>query len=167
MEEVLEEEKREKILNNMERDVTRSENMMAHEKEIAARPKRTWFESEREKRAAHEKGSKELNGPVPGIKVRGEGKKLSHKEKKRLDAKDEFKDGRTWKKNKEDAQAIKAAPSKLKNTNGLKRGEAGKKPTARRPGARAGDVRKSGGGAGVGKTGSKAQGKPNFKGKGK
>jgi ATP-dependent RNA helicase DDX27 len=113
IQEVLEEEKEQKLLNNMERDVTKTENLMVHENEIMSRPRRTWFESEREKRAAKDAGRRELNGLPEGVKVKGEKKKLSNKEKKRLDLKDERKESRTWKKGKGDAAAMKSGGPKV------------------------------------------------------
>ncbi|KIW04767.1 uncharacterized protein PV09_03958 [Verruconis gallopava] len=110
--EILEEEKEQKLLNNMERDVTRTENIIVHQDEILSRPKRTWFESEREKRAAKEAGRRELNGVVDSVKVKGEKKKLSNKEKKKLELKDERRAGRTWKKGKKDAAALKTGGTK-------------------------------------------------------
>ena len=79
--------------------VRKSENIFAHEDEIKSRPKRTWFESEREKVLAKKKGQVELNGA--GLKGK-EGGKLSHKDKKRLDDGRERKEGKLWKKGKGD-----------------------------------------------------------------
>ncbi len=76
--------------------VRKSENIIEHEDEIKARPKRTWFESEREKVLAKKKGQVELNGAV--VKKGKEGGKLSHKDKKRLDDGRERKEGKVWKK---------------------------------------------------------------------
>jgi ATP-dependent RNA helicase DDX27 len=112
VEEVLEEEREEKLLNNVERDVTKTENLMVHEDEIMSRPRRTWFENETEKQAAKDAGRRELNGQPDAVKVRGEKKKLSNKEKKRLDLKDERKDSRTWNKGKGDAEVVKKGGAK-------------------------------------------------------
>ena len=70
---------------------------MTHEDEIKSRPKRTWFESEKDKLVAKKKGMVELNGAV-GLGKKGVGGKLSHKDKKRLDDGRERKEGRLWKK---------------------------------------------------------------------
>ena len=72
---------------------------MTHEAEIKSRPKRTWFESEKEKLVAKKKGMVELNGAV-GLGKKIVGGKLSHKDKKRLDDGRERKEGRVWKKGK-------------------------------------------------------------------
>jgi ATP-dependent RNA helicase DDX27 len=100
IEDVLKEEKEEKLLTVVERDVRRGENLVVHESEIKGRPRRTWFESEKEKLGAKEAGKRELNGELPP-KKKG---KLSNKEKKKMDLKDERMDGRMWKKGKGDGQ---------------------------------------------------------------
>jgi len=80
-----------------------------HESEIMARPKRTWFETEKEKRDAKNKGRMELNGPdgVGVVKVRTEKKRLSNKDKKRLDDARERKEGKMWRKGKGSEDAVK------------------------------------------------------------
>lgn len=103
IEEILKEEKQEKQLSQMEKDVLRGENLVKHRDEILARPKRTWFESEKEKKAAKDRAREELNGTL----FKGEKKKLSNKDKKRLDLHRERVDGnRQWKKGKVDAVDI-------------------------------------------------------------
>lgn len=62
IEAILSMEKEERALGEAERDVRRGENLVEHEAEIKARPKRTWFATEREKGMARERGRKELNG---------------------------------------------------------------------------------------------------------
>ncbi|KAI4254698.1 MAG: hypothetical protein LQ352_002934, partial [Teloschistes flavicans] len=59
---IFKEEKELKLLNETERDIRKGENLVEHEDEIKARPKRTWFESEREKQVARKMGAVELNG---------------------------------------------------------------------------------------------------------
>ncbi|KAF1981506.1 DEAD-domain-containing protein [Aulographum hederae CBS 113979] len=97
VEAVLLEEREERSLNQVERDVRKGENLVNHETEIMGRPRRTWFESEREKRVAKERGKLELNGEKVG---KGKKVKLSNKVKKNLDATRERKEGREWKKGK-------------------------------------------------------------------
>ena len=83
----------------------RADNIMAHEKDILSRPKKTWFQSEAEKTAARDKGKTALNGPGAATAEAGPKKtkkKLSNKEKKKLEDRDERKEGRMWKKGKED-----------------------------------------------------------------
>ncbi|OJJ45587.1 hypothetical protein ASPZODRAFT_159882 [Penicilliopsis zonata CBS 506.65] len=82
IEEVLREEKEEKQLAQAEMQLNKGENLMKHQSEILSRPKRTWFETERDKRAARKLGTMELNGPDA---VSSKKPKLSNKDKKRLD----------------------------------------------------------------------------------
>ena len=98
---VLREEKEEKALNITERTLTRADNIVAHKEEILARPRRTWFESGKEKERAKERGREVLNGPegADGAGKREKAKKgrLSNKQKKRLEDRDERREG-MWKK---------------------------------------------------------------------
>lgn len=100
IEEVLKEEKEERALQTAERDVKKGENLVEFESEIKSRPRRTWFESEKEKKAAKERGWAELNGDVANVGRKKDKRKLSNKEKKKLDLRDERKEGRMWKKGK-------------------------------------------------------------------
>ncbi|KAK3369204.1 ATP-dependent RNA helicase DRS1 [Lasiosphaeria ovina] len=99
IEEIMREEKEEKQLAQVEMQVKKGENMIKYEEEIGARPKRTWFESEQDKRAAKEAGRAELNGVRDKMKAKGAGH-LSNKDKKKLDSKAERKSGedKVWKK---------------------------------------------------------------------
>ncbi|KAL4799067.1 P-loop containing nucleoside triphosphate hydrolase protein [Aspergillus venezuelensis] len=109
---VLEEEKVEKQLAQAEMQVTKGENLIKHEAEIKSRPKRTWFETEREKKVAKKNGATELNGG------KREKVKLSNKDKKKLDdARMRQEEGLGRKKNKserEDSRAGKAKQGKGK-----------------------------------------------------
>jgi ATP-dependent RNA helicase DDX27 len=107
IEAVLLEEQEEKQLAQADMQLTRGENLVKHEKEIMARPKRTWFESEKEKRASKKAGRAELNGPesVLGKKPK---QKLSGKDKKRLDDRRERTEGKMWKKGKGSEELAKA-----------------------------------------------------------
>lgn len=90
-------------MGEAEREAVRGENRLAFEAEIHARPKRTWFESETQKKEAREVGARELNGPGNGP---GKGKgKLSAKAKKKLDDHRERVEGRIWKKGKKESVA--------------------------------------------------------------
>ena len=91
IEDILKEEKEEKQLAQTEQDLRKGENLVKHEEEIMSRPKRTWFESERDKADAKKRAVMELNGFE--VKVKGEKKRLSNKDKKRMDAKRERKEG--------------------------------------------------------------------------
>jgi len=115
IEEILQEEKEEKQMAQAEIQLTKGENLVKHETEIMARPKRTWFESEKEKRVAKKKGREELNGPE--LKVKGERRKLSNKDKKRLDDQRERSEGKLWRKGKKSEKAAKASKAE-KNKKG-------------------------------------------------
>lgn len=92
------EEKEEKQLQQVEMQMQKGENLIRHEDEIKGRPKRTWFETERDKLAAKEAGFVELNGDRERLKKKHDNGKLSNKDKKKLDAKAERKEGKVWKK---------------------------------------------------------------------
>lgn len=97
IEDIMQEEKEEKQIAQVEMQVKKGENMIRHEEEIKSRPKRTWFETEQDKKAAKDAGRAELNGVREQLKKKGAGK-LSNKDKKKLDAKAAMKEGRSWKK---------------------------------------------------------------------
>jgi ATP-dependent RNA helicase DDX27 len=119
IEEVLREEQEEKQLAQADMQLTRGENLIKHEKEIMARPKRTWFESEKEKRVSKKAGRAELNGPesVAGKKSK---QKLSGKDKKRLDDRRERTEGKMWKKGKGSEELAKAERRSSKAGRGSK-----------------------------------------------
>lgn len=102
VEAVMREEKEEKAMGVVEMEVRKGENLMEFEGEIKSRPKRTWFESERDKKAAKEVGKRELNGAEAGGKAKKKEGRLSHKDKKRLDDHRERVEGKIWKKGKEE-----------------------------------------------------------------
>ncbi|EON62245.1 hypothetical protein W97_01466 [Coniosporium apollinis CBS 100218] len=132
VEEVLKEEKEERVLNQVEREVKRGENLVMHESEIMSRPKRTWFESEKEKKRAKDAGKRELNGPdgVPGLKK--EKKKLSNKEKKKMDVRDERGEGKVWKKGAADRGKGKVKEKAKGKAAAKGKPGAGKKSSGRR-----------------------------------
>ncbi|KAM0713867.1 hypothetical protein Q7P37_010829 [Cladosporium fusiforme] len=107
VEAVMREEKEEKALQATERDLTRSENIVKHQDEIASRPKKTWFQSGQDKESARDRGRMALNGPEASKAKRDAQKKgkLSNKEKKRLQDRDDRQDGNEWRKSKADARA--------------------------------------------------------------
>ncbi|KAI4846151.1 DEAD-domain-containing protein [Aureobasidium sp. EXF-8845] len=120
IEDVLREEKEEKVLATTEMQMRRTENIFTHEAEILARPKKTWFESESDKRAASLRGKEALNGVTPGAKLKGDKKKLSNKQKKKLEDKDERMEGGGWKKGKAERDG-KGVLEKEKKGKGGKR----------------------------------------------
>ena len=100
VEEVLREEKEERSFQQADRDIARVDNIVKFEDEIKSRPKKTWFESERDKTRARERGGALLNGVRDGEASKAKKGKLSNKQKKRLVDKDERKAGKEWKKAK-------------------------------------------------------------------
>lgn len=97
IEAILEDEKEEKQIQQVEMQVKKGENLIRYEDEINSRPRRTWFESQEDKRAAKEASRAELNGVRDKLKKKNEGK-LSNKDRKILDSKMERSEGRAWKK---------------------------------------------------------------------
>ena len=140
VEAIMKEEKEEKALAGAEMTLRKGENIMAHESEIKSRPKRTWFESEKEKQIAKKSGQAELNGAVGlGNKKAG---KLSGKDKKMLDDRRERKEGRVWKKGKADEMGDGLGKSK-----GMGKGKGkGKEGRKKDIGGKAKKVKGGGGG---------------------
>jgi ATP-dependent RNA helicase DDX27 len=113
IEEILVEEKEDKQLAQAEMQVKRGENIIVHENEIKGRPKRTWFESEADKRAAKKSGRAELNGIESVLK--GKKGKLSNKDKKKLDDRATREGEKVWKKGRAERDGKGAlAPQKGK-----------------------------------------------------
>ncbi|UJO13691.1 ATP-dependent RNA helicase DRS1 [Fulvia fulva] len=111
VEDVMREEKEERALSQADRDLTRADNIAKYEDEIMSRPKKTWFEGEKDKQAAKEEGKAILNGE-PVVKAEKKKGKLSNKEKKRLQDKDDRKDGSQWMKSKKATVVGKARDEK-------------------------------------------------------
>jgi ATP-dependent RNA helicase DDX27 len=84
VEEILEEEKSEKELLQAEMELKKSENMMKYKEEIQSRPKRTWFETEKDKRKDKENV------------------KLNSKKRKQSEAREDSNGKRSYKKTKTD-----------------------------------------------------------------
>ena len=132
IDDILREEKEERLLQQTERDMTKSENMITHAEEIKSRPRRTWFQSEKEKKEAKTKGVEERLGLKDGGDGEGSGgkkgkKKLSGKDKKRLDTRKERLEGRGGvKKGKVMAKGSSGNGEKSRKGRGKKRGEKGK-----------------------------------------
>lgn len=97
---MLREEREERAMGEAEMWVRKGENVVGFAEEIKARVRRTWFVGEGEKRAARGRGAVELNG-AEGKKVKKEGR-LSGKDRKRLDDGRERREGKTWKKGREE-----------------------------------------------------------------
>lgn len=92
------EEKEEKQMQQVEMHLQKGENLIRHEDEIKGRPKRTWFETQRDKEVAKAAGRAELNGEREKMKKKHSNGKLSGKDMKKLDAKADRKQGKVWKK---------------------------------------------------------------------
>ncbi|KAF3929502.1 hypothetical protein ABW19_dt0201443 [Dactylella cylindrospora] len=129
---VLEDEKEEKQLLQVEMQVRKGENLIKYEEEISSRPRRTWFESEKDKKKAKEAGKAELNG------VAGEKKKkvkLSGKMKKKLASRDDMKEegGRVFKKTKTIRDEASRRGVKLGNLSKKKAGGQKRRPGRKVP----------------------------------
>ena len=130
IEEILKEEKEDKVLSQAEMEVRRGENIITHQDEIKGRPRRTWFESELDKTAAKKAGRAELNGESLTKKKGG---KLSNKDKKKLDDSEMRKEGKVWKKGRAERDGKGAVENfkKVKKDKGKAKIAGGKKPAAR------------------------------------
>jgi ATP-dependent RNA helicase DDX27 len=126
IEEILKDEKEEKLLAQSEMQIRRGENIIVHEDEIKGRPRRTWFESEQDKKNAQKTGRAELNG-VESILKKKPGK-LSNKDKKKLDDRDVRTEGKVWKKGRaeRDGKGVLAAEKGKKKVKGGKPPNKGK-----------------------------------------
>ncbi|OAQ97537.1 hypothetical protein LLEC1_03610 [Akanthomyces lecanii] len=76
---IMREEKEERQFAAAEMQVRKGENMIEHEAEIKGRPKRTWFETEHDKKKAKEAGKVELNGASQSSKKKKALGKISNK----------------------------------------------------------------------------------------
>uniref|UniRef100_A0A0B7JML6 Uncharacterized protein n=2 Tax=Bionectria ochroleuca TaxID=29856 RepID=A0A0B7JML6_BIOOC len=121
VEEILREEKTEKYLAQADMQVRKGENMIEHEDEIKSRPKRTWFETQDDKKSARQAGRNELNGAREKPKLKAP-TKLSNKDMKRLDNKAMRAEGREWKKGKTSESDGKGKSSR----GGASRGRGGR-----------------------------------------
>ncbi|CAK7890775.1 ATP-dependent RNA helicase Drs1p [[Candida] anglica] len=93
IQEVLDEEVQAKEILQAEMELTKASNMMKHEKEIQSRPKRTWFETEKEKKAHKTPVMQQLTK---------HGKAINSKKRKQIEAKKERDGERSYKKTKVD-----------------------------------------------------------------
>lgn len=95
VEEVLVEEKEAKELLNAEMQLTRASNLLEHEKEIKSRPKRTWMENDKDRRAHQTPAMRNLTK---------QGKKVNSKKRKAMEVKSETA-GRSYKKTTADRKS--------------------------------------------------------------
>lgn len=130
IDEIMQEEKEEKQFAHAEMQVKKGENLIEHREEIKSRPRRTWFETEHDKKKAKQSGRDELNGMREAIKkTKG---KLSNKDKKRLDVKTLRAEGQEWRKGKNSETEMKTRikdQAKLRaKARGAKKAEASESP---------------------------------------
>ncbi|KAL2632017.1 hypothetical protein R1flu_016703 [Riccia fluitans] len=83
---IMQEEREERVLRKAEMEANKAQNMMEHEDEIYARPKRVWFQTEKEKKATAKAtaGGKDA-GKVKKILSVEEAHALKEKEKRKLE----------------------------------------------------------------------------------
>ncbi|KAL1852381.1 nucleolar DEAD-box protein required for synthesis of 60S ribosomal subunit [Diaporthe australafricana] len=98
VDEILAEEKELKQLQQADMEIQKGENLIKHAAEIKSRPKRTWFETEHEKKKAKEAAPPKMDVLRERLKKKHSSGKLSNKDKKILDSKAERQNGRLWKK---------------------------------------------------------------------
>ena len=103
IQEVLDEEASAKEILQAEMELTKANNMMKHTKEISLRPRRTWFETEKEKRAHKTPVMQELTK---------HGKKVNSRKRKANEVKKELGE-RAYKKTRADRMS-KPQPTKKK-----------------------------------------------------
>lgn len=131
---IMKEEREEKQLAQAEMQLKKGENLIQHEAEIKARPKRTWFATEHEKQKSKQAGREEIREAM-----KKKGGKLSNKDKKRLDLKSLRAEGQEWRKGKNSEAELKAkAKERAKDKASAKAGGAKKVPNKGKPRARMG-----------------------------
>lgn len=96
IEAVIKEEAEEKQLRQAEMELKKGENSIKYQEEIMSRPRRTWFTTKEEKKAAERKGALQLN--PDSTKSKCAAPPTSNKQKKRLDDTRERKEKRQPKK---------------------------------------------------------------------
>lgn len=132
VEAVMKEEKEERSFGIAEMQVKKGENVLDFADEIRSRPQRTWFESEKEKAMAKEKGRRELNGEAVGKTKKV---KLSNKDKKKMDDGRERREGKVWKKGRKEREEKVSVGGGIKKKK-ISSANDSKKGAPRRGGAR-------------------------------
>ncbi|CAK7230723.1 nucleolar DEAD-box protein required for synthesis of 60S ribosomal subunit [Sporothrix bragantina] len=168
---IIEEEREARKLAMAEMEVTRGENLLKHREEILARPKKTWFETPREKEAKKQALRRGETGPGEAkdsveklrekLKSKRLGGKLSNKDQKKLDNKAERLAGMGGQKLKQEKKALSkpgAKPSGKPGAGGKPKpkpssgsGRPASKPAAKPAAKSSGGVTKPSSGARVGK----------------
>ncbi|KAL1900658.1 nucleolar DEAD-box protein required for synthesis of 60S ribosomal subunit [Sporothrix stenoceras] len=146
--EIIEEEREVRKLAMAEMEVTRGENLLKHKDEILARPKKTWFETPREKEAkkaaarrtgfaganvSEEKKQESVEKLREKLKTKRMGGKLSNKDMKKLDNKADRLAGMGGKKLKQEKKALGKPGSKP--AVGKPSAKTAAKPAAAKPAA--------------------------------
>lgn len=103
-----------------ELQLRKGENLIKHEDEIKARPKRTWFETQREKDERGRVSKAQLNG----VALPEKKEKLSNKKRKRMEGREEMEEARVYKKTRADRASKLKGKGKGKT---LPKGKGGKK----------------------------------------
>lgn len=131
IDEILAEEKELKQLAQADMELQKGENLIKHADEIKSRPKRTWFETEHEKKKAKEPAPSKLSAMRESLKKKHANGKLSGKDMKKLDNKAERQNGRLWKKGAAERAGKGAVLNLRKNGKGdgkSKKAKAGPAP---------------------------------------
>eukprot|EP00123_Amoebidium_parasiticum_P017680 comp23942_c6_seq1/m.42330 comp23942_c6_seq1/g.42330 ORF comp23942_c6_seq1/g.42330 comp23942_c6_seq1/m.42330 type:complete len:839 (-) comp23942_c6_seq1:320-2836(-) len=118
---IMRQEREEKLLAESEREATRAQNMIVHEKEIFSRPAKTWFQDAKEKEANKEMGKLMHEGKADTAKAAAD-KMKAKKEKKNLTQKQ-----KKMREAKEDAQDPKVRGGMMKAVRDAKRAKKGKR----------------------------------------
>ncbi|CCC66713.1 hypothetical protein NCAS_0A01550 [Naumovozyma castellii] len=117
IEDVLVEEKQEKEILRAEMQLKKGENMLKHKQEIQSRPRRTWFQTEAEKK----------NAKIFGALAKNK-KEVNSKKRKRQEALEESSGARSYKKTQKDRTTEQEKAYKKQRGNpGKKNSKKGKK----------------------------------------
>lgn len=174
---VLQEEKEERALRQAEMELKKGTNMLEHRDEIMSRPKRTWFQTEKEKQAAKTASAAEYVAKVDTSKASEQNKRkngagdqgLSRRQKRTRTAREEMEEDRKAGKGRSLEAGIRAAKRAAKPKElgvpearpGKKQKKGGKKTKSSSSPASS-DFKKAGGGSGANGKGGKGKGKSNF-----
>jgi ATP-dependent RNA helicase DDX27 len=130
VDEILAEEKELKQLQQADMEIQKGENLIKHADEIKSRPKRTWFETEHDKKKAKEGPPSKLTALRESLKKKHANGKLSKKDMKKLDNKAERQNGRLWKKGAAERAGKGAVLNLRKNGKSTSKGPENRSKTA-------------------------------------
>jgi ATP-dependent RNA helicase DDX27 len=137
VDEILAEEKELKQMQQADMEIQKGENLIKHADEIKSRPKRTWFETEHDKKMAKEPAPSKLSALRESLKKKHANGKLSGKDMKKLDSKAERQNGRLWKK----GAAERAGKGAVLNLPGKGKGKGNKAKPGAGPAPKGADSR--------------------------